>query len=374
MTKTWSELYTQLASEAKKRKVFLAGSFELTARCNLQCKMCYVRHPANDKQAKEKELTTAQWIRIAEEAQDAGLLFLTLTGGEVFLREDFKILYEKFMNLGLLINIYTNGTLITPEIVNWLASMPPALVSITLYGASRETYQKVTGSADGYDRTVKAIDILIAKGLPTEVKTTVIQGNKADFDQLHNFVLERNIGLGVVNYISPSREGCNSDPCGNRLSPDELLNYEIHMTKRNEESREKNGSKNISKLEDAVSEVNPPQKDIKIPNENSDFAFRCQVGSCAGWLTWDGRLIPCGILDTPETYPLLTGFSKAWEELKQKLSLIPVCQECRNCQYNSLCERCPARLYRETGKYDEPAPYLCELARKRVEYNKVNRI
>ncbi len=369
MAKTWSELYSQLAMGAKEKKEFIAGSFELTSRCNLRCKMCYVSHSAYDKHAKDKELTTAQWIRLAEEARDTGLLFLTLTGGEVFLREDFKTLYEKFMNLGFLINIYTNGTLITPDIVNWLAAMPPSIVSVTLYGASRETYQKVTGLAGGYDKTISAIDNLLAKGIPTEIKTTVIQGNKKDFDQLYDFVQQRNKALGVVNYVSPSREG-SSDPCGNRLSPDELLQYEIHMTKRDQEAAKKTGRKSISKIEDAVSEVNPIKNNFENHMKGSNFAFECMSGSCAGWVTWDGRLIPCGILDKPESNPLEIGFRRAWEDIKQKCLLIPVCKVCRECQYKSLCEKCPARLYRETGHYDQPAPYLCELAQKRIEYNK----
>lgn len=371
MVMTWDELNKKIISEAKARKQFAAASFELTPRCNLQCKMCYVRS-ANDKEIMAKELTTAQWIRLAEEARDEGLLFLTLTGGEVLLREDFKVLYETLMKMGYKINIFTNGTLITPEIVNWLAAFPPVSVSITLYGASRETYKTVTGYAEAYDRVVRAIDILIGKGISTEIKTTVIQQNKHDFDYLHDFVLARNTSIGVVNYIAPAREGCNanSNSYENRLSPEELLRYEIHMTDRNQQAvNERRGKQKNTKIDDVMAGYAPEEPIGEKRLQDISFPFRCAAGSCSGWITWQGSLTPCGIMDKPQTFPLITGFKKAWEELKEKCAQIPLAAECQSCQYQRFCDRCPARLYRETGRYDTPAPYLCEVAKKRTEYN-----
>lgn len=359
MSKEWDELLQQFLKISLRKKEVIASNFELTARCNLQCKMCYVCRPANDKLAKDKELTTAQWIRLAEEARDSGLLFLTLTGGEVFLREDFKTIYEKLTKLGFILKIYTNGTLMTPDIINWLATMPPKEVSITLYGTSRETYQKVTGHAEGFDKAVQAIDMLQAKGIQTEIKTTVIHGNMHEYKQFIDFTGQTESSLGVVNYVSPRREGCHSDPLGNRLSPQELFQYERKITEYHQ------------KVSVGKDEIFP-----SIRNHNNDLlkkivpndAFRCLGGKCAVWVTWDGRLIPCGLLEIPETYPLEKGFLAAWEELKHKCTLITVSKECRECQYQAYCDYCPAKLYRETGYYDQPAPYLCELARSRVEY------
>lgn len=357
MSKKWDELIRKFLEVSRKKKELLVSNFELTARCNLQCKMCYVCRPANDKLVKDKELTTAQWIRLAEEARDAGLLFLTLTGGEVFLREDFKIIYEKLTKLGFIMKIYTNGTLMTSEIINWLATVPPKEVSITLYGTSRETYQKVTGNANGFDKTVQAIDSLYAKGIQTEIKTTVIHGNMDEYKQFIDFTGQRESRLGVVNYVSPRREGCHSDPLGNRLSPLELFQYERKITEYHQQ---------VSVEKDEIfPAIRNDKKDLRILSTD---AFSCLGGKCAGWVTWDGRLTTCGLLEIPESYPLEKGFRAAWEDLKHKCKLIPVSKECRECQYQSYCDYCPAKLYRETGYYDQPAPYLCELARSRAEY------
>lgn len=361
MALTLDKLYSQLVLVAREKMELLSASFELTSRCNLQCKMCYVCQNSNDN-SKAKELTTEQWIRLAAEARDMGLLFLTLTGGEVFIREDFKEIYENLMRMGFILTIYTNGTMITPEIVDWLASMPPYKVSITLYGASRETYKEVTGSADGYDRTVRAIDSLLARNIPTDIKTTVVQGNKNDYDKLLGFAQHRKLVLGVVNYVSPRREGNTTDPVGNRLSPQELLEYEVHINERDMElGLLKRAEK--SSIEDPVQpfDVNHDGNQVNDPSA----AFHCLAGKSAGWVTSDGRLLPCGLLDMVKAFPLERGFDAAWEEIKQQCSLINPCKECQECPYDSFCEHCPARLLKETGYYDRTAPYLCELAQKR---------
>ena len=363
MALTWSELYSKILLNAREKRTLVSASFELTSRCNLQCKMCYICESANNQKVKKKELSAAQWVRLAEEARDIGLLYVTLTGGEVFLREDFKEIYEQLTKLGLVIQIYTNGTMINQEIIRWLKTIPPFKVSITLYGASRETYQKVTGYAEGYDRTVRAIDSLLAAGISTEIKTTVVQGNMHEFDQLSEFALQRDLPLGVVNYVSPRRTGSCSDPLGNRLSPYELVQYEKHISERNQ--RLKNENKTI--LHDALTDEKFADK--QYPNLqllNPDDAFQCFAGKCGGWVTWEGRLLTCGIMSKPETYPLNTGFQVAWEELKHQCTLIPVCQECLECKYIISCESCPARLLNETGHYDKPAPYLCETAQRRA--------
>lgn len=366
MELTITNLYSELSLHAIEKRELLTASFELTARCNLQCKMCYVSQQANDKQARTKELTAGQWICIGEEAREAGLLFVTFTGGEVFLREDFKEIYEEFMKLGFIITVYTNGTMITPEIVSWLAKLPPYKISITMYGASRETYQRVTGNPEGFDRTVRAIDSLLAQGIRTDIKTTVIRENMHEYDQLLEFAMQRKLILGIVNYVSPRREGFNSDPLENRLSPQELVQYEVHMNERDKQlGVGKNESK--SEINDPVTEGNPIDMAPKQLTMDSNDAFQCAAGKCSAWVTWDGRLLPCGLMDIPQAFPLERGLLAAWEELKQKCTLVTMCKECRECQYRDMCEHCPARLFRETGYYDRPAPYLCDLAKKRGE-------
>ena len=64
------------------KRIPINGTFELTVRCNLHCKMCLFRH--DDKENGEillKELTATQWIDIAKQVAKAGTMSLLITGG-----------------------------------------------------------------------------------------------------------------------------------------------------------------------------------------------------------------------------------------------------------------------------------------------------
>ena len=79
----------------------LSGTFELSPVCNLACKMCYVRKtPAEVAASPRPPVGLIQWLSIAEQARDAGMLYLLLTGGEPFLWQDFWPLYERLSTMG----------------------------------------------------------------------------------------------------------------------------------------------------------------------------------------------------------------------------------------------------------------------------------
>lgn len=360
MSTTWGELTKRLLEDAKQERIPFAGSFELTARCNFQCKMCYVCQPAGNVETKEKEKTTEEWIRIAKEARDAGALFITLTGGEILLRKDFKEIYESIASMGYRITLYTNGSLITPEIAKWLSKIPPSIVSITLYGGSEETYEKVCGVSKGFEMTIKGIDSLLAEGIKVELKTTVTKGNYKDYSKMAQIAIDRGVDFTVVDYISPRREGCYSDPVGERLSPSELVQYIQYV----EDFKKSHNMQKVEKpiTDDIFSEEKNELKDELF--RKSEDAFRCAAGKCGFWVSWDGRLIPCGLLDYPQSYPFESGFSVAWNELKDKCVTVPNCPTCKSCSLLEKCRVCPARLKAETGFFDKPAPYFCELTKE----------
>lgn len=358
MTTTWGGLTTRLLDSAKEKRIPFAGSFELTARCNFQCKMCYVCRPASCKQSISRERSASEWISMAKEVRDAGALFITLTGGEIFLRKDIQEIYESIAEMGYRITLYTNGSLITPQIAKWLSRIPPSLVSITLYGASEKTYEDVCGNPQGFGMTMRGLDALIGEGINVEIKTTVIRDNYRDYEKMAEIAKNRGIGLSVVDYISPRREESYSDPIEHRLSPTELVKYIQYV----EEYKRTHDIVNISSKITTIE-----MEDNIVENEKfrkSTDAFRCAAGKCGFWISWDGRLLPCGLLNEPSTQPFESGFSMAWEELKNKCNMVSSCKDCKECELLENCRFCPARLKAETGFFDKPAPYFCELTRE----------
>ena len=86
------------------------GTFELTVRCNLHCKMCLFRHADSENAAlRVSELTAAEWIDLARQAAEAGTLGLLITGGEPMLRPDFCEIWEGVYRQGGTAQVVSRG-------------------------------------------------------------------------------------------------------------------------------------------------------------------------------------------------------------------------------------------------------------------------
>ncbi|MCX7709019.1 MAG: radical SAM protein [Clostridia bacterium] len=357
MGTSWVQLSETLTGRAKEKRIPLMGQFELTSRCNLQCKMCYVNNSASDIQAISRERSAKEWIQLAEDAGRAGMLYLLLTGGEVFLRQDFREIYGEISLMGFNTHIYTNGTLITPEIASWLGQRPPSQIEISLYGMSPDTYGKVSGFTWGYERALRGIDLLRSQGINLKLRMTLVQGNIHDSERFAEFAQERGLEFGYVKYISPRREGCNTYPEAERLSPELLAEFEMNLDKHF-------GFEEPKQFEHFALGKALDASPFDEWNVESCDPFYCTAGKCSFWSTWDGKLTPCSLLDSPAAFPFENGFLKAWSALQALCSSIPVCGKCSECPLLQECWTCPARLKNETGFFDKPAPYLCELAQR----------
>lgn len=113
------------------------GTFELTVRCNLKCNMCLFRHDdSENKSIIDREKTADEWIDMARQVADAGTLSLLITGGEPLIRSDFDKIYKEIYEMGFIITLYTNATLITDKIKSLLKKYPPHKLGVTVYGSS----------------------------------------------------------------------------------------------------------------------------------------------------------------------------------------------------------------------------------------------
>jgi MoaA/NifB/PqqE/SkfB family radical SAM enzyme len=163
------------------------GSIELTHRCPLTCAHCYNNLPIGDRQAQDGELTLAQYRRILDELVEAGCVWLLFTGGEIFARPDFMDIYRHAKQRGFIITLFTNGTMLTPALVEELRQWPPFSIEITLYGHTAETYEALTGVPGSHARCLRGIQMLLAAGLPLKLKTVAVSHNKHEVIQMRAF-------------------------------------------------------------------------------------------------------------------------------------------------------------------------------------------
>lgn len=333
----------------------LSGNFELTARCNLDCKMCYIHKRANDTAVRKKELTTQQWISLAKQAQAKGMLLLLLTGGEPFLRADFKEIYTACRKLGLLISINSNGTLITDEMVEFLKKDPPLRINITLYGASRETYEALCGDASAYDRARHAILALKEAGIRVKLNYSATPQNLQDASAIYAFAKEQQLLIQAATYMFPPVRACEQGSCSiQRLTPQEAgkARWDYDCYRFSEEERK-------VRIKDLLAgkAIDDPDKECQeLPTER----IRCRAGSTTFWITYEGQMRPCGMMQVPSVNTVEAGFDAAWEQIRQEREKIMIPAKCTACQWKNACEFCPATCYAENGVFEKSPEYICE--------------
>jgi len=139
-----TKLERRIVFAASQKRIPLGGAFELLPLCNMDCRMCFLRLSPGEMEQQGRMRSAREWLELAGQARDAGLLFLLLTGGEPFLHPEFQTLYEGLCELGLIITINTNGTLITKEYADLLHRHKPRRVNVTLYGSSDQVYARLS--------------------------------------------------------------------------------------------------------------------------------------------------------------------------------------------------------------------------------------
>jgi MoaA/NifB/PqqE/SkfB family radical SAM enzyme len=331
--------FSQRLHEKGVKKGFpLNGEIDLTYRCNLKCGHCYgVCEP--DK----KELATGEVIRILDEMKHAGCLWLLLSGGEALLREDFREIYACAKKEGFIITLFTNGTLITPEVAACLREYRPFSVEVSLYGITRDTYESVTGVAGSFDRCMGGINLLLEHGLPLKIKTTVVTLNYHELWQIKRYVEEElKVEFRFDAVISPKLDGSRG-PCNLRVSPEEVVKLDLTDEKRLE------GWKEVCER--------------FWGSLHSDTLYSCGAGVSSFHIDPYGEMRLCSMARNPGWNLRQLNFQEGWQRLHRfrLQKSFSTNSKCRGCEI-ALCDWCPGWAQVENGDMEAPVEYLCRIA------------
>lgn len=350
-----------LAQKAIRMKIPLSGTFELSPICNLSCKMCYVRKTQREVAENPRSIMTLEdWRRIASEARRAGTLYLLLTGGEPLLWPDFWTLYEELIDMGFLVTINTNGTLIDEDAVARFRRRPPHKINITLYGANDSTYQKLCGTSGVFSKVDQAICRLLENKITVKINCSLTPENAADLDWIVDYAKDKGVKVTVATYMfppirrDPSRIGENE-----RFTPEESARYMLRYLERDR------GPEAYQRYLQSIKEgcIDPPGLDEGCIDP-LDGKIRCRAGRSSFWITWDGWMTPCGMMPEPKVDLKGIGFLNAWKnitELSDSMHLSGICNSCPNMK---VCHPCAAIAYAETGKISGIPTYMCKVAQE----------
>lgn len=348
-----------LQSKATALKWPISGTFELSPRCNFNCPMCYVHLSSEEIAATGRRVLTAdEWLTLAREARDEGMLYLLLTGGEPFLRPDFREIYEELAHMGLMLSINTNGSLIDDKTVEWLAACAPTRVNLTLYGASNETYRRLCGCEGGFDRVSAAIRRLREAGIPVKLNGSLTPLNAEDLPAMIRFSEENELLFEIATYMFPPlRLGEEHIGQNRRFTPEEVARHRLEIFRLQHSEEEYRGY--LRHLSEGMA-PSPLCEECELGEP--DGTVQCRAGRAAFWVTWSGDMTPCGMLTTPTVHPLESGFAAAWKEITTATDAIRLSSHCATCQNRNVCRVCAAMALCETGDFGGTPPYLCAVA------------
>ena len=343
-----------------KRSLF-SFDLELTARCNLNCRHCYINLPAGDKTAQEKELALDEISRIADQAVELGAMWCLLTGGEPLLRPDFADIYLALKRKGLLVSVFTNATAIRPEHIQLFKKYPPRDIEATIYGASQETYERVTRRPGSYAAFVRGLDALFEAGLKVRLKAMAIRSNLADMEAIAAFGYARTKDFYRFDpqlHLRYDGDAARNEEIKNeRLTPEEVVTLERSDTER------------FGALQDNCDTY----IDQAFLYNESERLVECGAGRSSFTVGYDGSFRLCGSLWAPGTIVNLreTSVRTAWEEFAPQVRSIrstdaEYLNTCRKCPIFNLCTHCAAHAYLETGAMDGATPYFCAVAHARA--------
>ncbi len=327
----------------------LGGAIELTARCNLRCRHCHISRPVDDPEALGSELTTEQWCDVIDQIADHECLWLLLTGGEPLVRGDFEKIYRHAKKKGLIVTLFTNGTMLDERMADFLADHPPHSIEITVYGRSEKTYEVVTGLAGSYRRSMTGIELLLERKLPLKLKTMVLTLNKHELWQMKSFAQELGVDFRFDPVLLPRFDG-RPAPERFRITPEEIVELDLADSDRTRE------------WQDFC------RKFCGVPPE-SDLLYRCGAGMESFHVDFLGLLTPC-MTARSKSYDLRQGtFPQGWdtflpEVLSEKVESDVVCNRC---PLLALCDNCPGWSHLARGNVWGPIDYLCRTAHLRFE-------
>jgi radical SAM protein with 4Fe4S-binding SPASM domain len=343
----------RLISRTVEKRRPLSVHFDLTYRCNERCLHCYLDHDDHG------ELTTAECIAVMEDLASAGTLFLTFSGGEIFLRPDLYEILAAARRLHFDVSLKTNALLVTTERAARLREFGVRRVQISVYSDVPQVHDAITKVSGSLQRTLAAIPLLLEEGLQVKLACPLMQENLLAYRGV--MALAEKLGIPYVLdlTITPMMDG-SGGPLAHRASVSSLLpvlqDPRLHACKPQPSAGvNRVVESSLASLGSAVSSGNSAYEDLP-----------CSAGHNSCYISPYGDVFPCVQLPQAAGNLRRERFSDIWYHAPQlerlrgiRESHLPVCSRC---QIRSYCERCPGLALMEGGDLLGAYERACELA------------
>jgi radical SAM protein with 4Fe4S-binding SPASM domain len=285
-----------------------------------------------------QELDTAEVFTLLDQVADLGVSTVCFSGGELFVRRDVFDIFRHAKCLGLLLRLISNATHITPAVAASLQELGFANIALSIYGATKTTYERVTQVPGSYEPFIRGLDSLAATSLPVIVRMPVMTGNVEEVRQARMLVEQYRFKFQYCTDITPKTNG-DLAPLQYRLTPEDKVSLDQDIL--------------------GLQEV----KNAEACSADGNF-ISCLCGRSHFAITPYGEMNLCVAFPMPK-YDLRKGTVKeGWEVLKQTVDQAHPSDryECPTCDVRPYCRQGRSDAWLETGDMSTCLPHYREWA------------
>jgi sulfatase maturation enzyme AslB (radical SAM superfamily) len=324
----------------------IKAQVEVTYRCNLHCAHCYT-DPYNAPEFLPREMTLAEITRLLDEMAELGILYLNLTGGELFVRPDFFQIYEHARRRGFLLMLYTNGTHFTRAVIDRLQESPPFSIDVSCHSVDERAFDGFTRVPGSFRQFMRSMELLRASRLPIGFKTKVMDWNRDELPDIRRFVESFGQPFRFTTGLSPRLDG-DLSPLGYRLSPDHVAVLEAP-----------GGAAQEERCDDEGGAGHPP----------TDRLYRCGCATTDIHVNAWGELGTCTMQyehrASVRQHAVRDAVAKVFAEVRGRRYTSD--SPCRACAIHAFCDKTPGDARAECGDPEAPVPYDCDVALARAQ-------
>jgi AdoMet-dependent heme synthase len=344
-----ASLQDRLNQKMEKLNIPFGVHFDLTYKCNLNCIHCYIpdkkRYPlTNDGTPMQNgaELTTQEIFDILDQLAEYGTLFLSFSGGEIFVRPDIIDILSYARKKRFAVSLLTNGTLINDDIVRIFIDIGIPDVNISIYSSTPEIHDSITGVPGSFNKSIKAIELLKKNGISVKISCPITKKNVKTFKS----VIELSKSYDVICQFDPNitlgMDG-NTKPSQYRIGDDELKEYYRFITSAPKDDVSTDTTK--PKCEDFLKD-NP-----------------CGASHSSCYISPYGDIQPCIDININCGNLRKRSLKDIWENSQEMLTVRKIkrkdLKKCHDCPEPDYCHRCMGQAYTEHGDILAPSEEFC---------------
>jgi AdoMet-dependent heme synthase len=330
-------LVAEMSAKALRLGIPLSVQLDLTYRCNERCVHCYLDHDDHG------EMATPEITDLLDQMAGAGVFFLTISGGEIFLRRDFFEILEHAHARTFCVKLKTNGIMIRKREAARIRELNVDSVQISIYSDRPEIHDAITEVPGSLERSIHAIRLLREQGIRVDMANVLMTHNARDYAGVKALAAELGAQFLLDPTITPKMDGDRS-----------ILRLNVDDAALRDVFHDEAIAGNVEEF------CTPPWQR---PGEDDLDSLPCSAGHTACYISPYGDVYPCVQFPLPSGNVRRTKFIDIWRhspQLKEVRSIrLRDMPSCSQCVHGATCTRCPGLAYLE-GNMRGPSSQDCE--------------